>query len=47
VLIYDGQDARSVEEYLLEAIIDYDEAHGTSTICMMWPKHEKTLAGVG
>jgi hypothetical protein len=46
VLIDDGEDPRSIEDRLLDPIIDYDEAHGTYTICMVWPKRKKTLAGV-
>jgi hypothetical protein len=46
VLIDDGEDARQIEERLLDTIIDYDEAHGTFTVCMVWHKQEKGLAGV-
>ena len=46
VLIEDDEDARVLEERLLDPIIDYDEAHGTFTICMVWHKREKALAGV-
>jgi len=46
VLIDDGEDARQIEERLLDTIIDYDEAHGTFTVCMVWPKREKARAGV-
>jgi hypothetical protein len=46
VLVDDGEDPRAVEDCLLDPIIDYDEAHGTYTICMVWLKRKKTLAGV-
>ncbi|MGH8070059.1 MAG: hypothetical protein ACRERE_33410 [Candidatus Entotheonellia bacterium] len=46
VLIDDGEEPRIIEDRLLDPIIDYDEAHGTYTICMVWPKGKKTLAGV-
>ena len=46
VLIDDGGDARQIEDRLLDTIIDYDEAHGTFTVCMVWPKQEKARAGV-
>jgi hypothetical protein len=46
VLIDDGEDARMIEDRLLETIINYDEAHDTFTICMVWPKGERALAGV-
>ena len=46
VLVDDGEDPRAIEDRLLDPIIDFDEAHGTYTICMVWPKLKKTLAGV-
>jgi hypothetical protein len=46
VLVDDGEDVRRIEDRLLDPIIDYDEAHGTFTICMVWPKQKRTLAGV-
>lgn len=46
VLVEDGEDPRAIEDRLLDPVIDYDEAHGTYTICMVWPKLKKTLAGV-
>lgn len=46
VLVDDGEDPRAIEDRLLDPIIDYDEAHGTYTICMVWPKWKKTFAGV-
>jgi hypothetical protein len=46
VLVDDGEDPRAIEDRLLDPIIDYDEAHGTYTVCMVWPKRKKTLAGV-
>ncbi len=46
VLIDDQEDARALEERLLDTIIDYDEAHDTFTVCMVWHKQEKALAGV-
>jgi hypothetical protein len=46
VLVEDEEDPRAIEDRLLDPIIDYDEAHGTYTICMVWPKLKKILAGV-
>lgn len=46
VLIDDGEDARMLEDRLLDAIMDYDDVHGTFTICMVWAKREKEHAGV-
>jgi hypothetical protein len=45
-LIDDGEDARMLEDRLLDTIMDYDDMHGTFTICMVWPKHDKERAGV-
>ena len=46
VFVDDGEDARVLEEHLLDTTMDYDEAHGTFTMCMVWPKREKARAGV-
>lgn len=46
VVVDDQEDTRMIEERLLDVIIDYDEAHGTFTVCMVWPKREKARAGV-
>ena len=46
VFIDDGEDARLAEAHLLGIVSDYDEAHGTYTVCMVWHKQEKALAGV-
>jgi hypothetical protein len=35
-----------IEDRLLETMMDYDEAHDTFTICMVWPKCERALARV-
>jgi len=39
-------EARQIEDRLIDAVIDWDAAHGTYTLCMVWPKREKPLAGV-
>jgi hypothetical protein len=46
VLVDDQEDTRAIEERLLDTIMDYDEAHNTFTICMVWPRKEKAVAGV-
>jgi hypothetical protein len=46
VFVDDGEDRRTLEDCLLDAAIDYDEAHGTFTMCLVWPKQKRTLAGV-
>jgi hypothetical protein len=46
VFVDDGEDRRALEDRLLDTVIDYDEAHGTFTMCMLWPKQKRALAGV-
>jgi hypothetical protein len=46
VFIDDRQDARATEKRLLDVVSDYDEAHGTFTVCMVWHQREKAVAGV-
>ena len=46
VFVDDREDARVTEARLLDVVSDYDEAHGTFTLCLVWNKREKALAGV-
>ena len=46
VFIEDREDARRTEWRLLDVVSHYDEAHGTFTVCVVWHKREKALAGV-
>lgn len=46
VLVDDEEDRRALEDSLLDVVMDYDEAHGTFTVCMVWPKREKARVGV-
>jgi hypothetical protein len=46
VSVDDREDPGAIEDRLLDPIIVYDEAYGTHTICMVWSKRKKTLAGV-
>jgi hypothetical protein len=46
VFVEEGEDRRALEDRLLDAVMDYDEAHGTFTMCLVWPKQKRTLAGV-
>lgn len=46
VFIDEAEDPRAIEDRLLDAVIDYDEAHGTFTMCLVWPKQKRALAGV-
>ena len=38
--------ARQIEDCLIDAVMDYDAAHGTYTLCMVWREREKVHAGV-
>jgi hypothetical protein len=42
----EGVDRRALEDQLLDAVMDYDEEHGTFTICLVWPKQKRALAGI-
>jgi hypothetical protein len=46
VFVEDGEDYRALEDRLLDAVMDYDETHGTFTMCLVWPKQKRALAGV-
>ena len=38
-------EARQIEDRLIDAVMDYDAAHGTYTLCMVWHQRDKALAG--
>ena len=42
----DRLEARQIEDRLIDAVMDYDAAHGTFTLCMVWREHEKVYAGI-
>jgi hypothetical protein len=44
VFIDDQEGARRTKPRLLDVVSDYDEAHGTFTVCMVWQKRERALA---
>jgi hypothetical protein len=46
VFVDEGEDRRALEDRLLDAVMDYDEAHGTFTLCLVRPKHKRPLTGV-
>ncbi|MDQ3829177.1 MAG: hypothetical protein M3361_07670 [Candidatus Tectomicrobia bacterium] len=46
VFVDEGEDRRALEDRLLDAIMNYDEEHGTYTLCLVWPKEQRTLTGV-
>jgi hypothetical protein len=45
VFVDDQEDARLVEKRLLNEVSDYGETHGTFTLCLVWHKRAKALAG--
>ena len=38
--------ARQLEDQLTDAVIDWDAAHHTYTLCKVWRQHEVARAGV-
>ena len=40
------EQARRLEGRCVDAVMDYDAAHGTFTLCIVWREHEKANAGV-
>ncbi len=40
------EEARQIETHILDAIADYDEVHGTFTVCMVWREREIIQNGV-
>jgi hypothetical protein len=40
------EEARQIEDRLIDAVMDYDAAYGTFTLCMVWREHEKASAGI-
>lgn len=38
--------ARQIEDRLIDAVMDYDAAHGTFTLCMVWHQRDRGLAGI-
>jgi hypothetical protein len=46
VFVDDQEDAQVAEKRLFDVVSDYDEAHGTFTLCLVWHKRNKALVGV-
>ena len=46
VFVDEGEDRRALEDRLLDAVMDYDEVHSTFPLCLVWPKQQRTLAGI-
>ena len=42
----DRVEARQLRDRLIEAVMDYDDGHGTFTVCMVWHEREKTHVGL-
>ena len=40
-------DLREIQARLVDAVIDWDEAHDSFTVCMVWRQGDKELAGAG
>ena len=40
------EEARQIEERLIDAVMDYDDAHDTFTVCMVWHERDKALPGI-
>jgi len=40
------EQARQLEGRCIDAVMDYDAAHGTFTLCIVWRESEKANAGV-
>jgi hypothetical protein len=40
------EEARQIEDCLIDAVMDWDAAHGTFTLCMVWREHEMARPGV-
>jgi hypothetical protein len=38
-------EARQIEDCLIDAVMDYDAAHDTFTLCMVWREHEMARPG--
>jgi hypothetical protein len=39
-------DVRQIEDRLIDAAMDWDEAHGIYTLTMVWREGEKATAGI-
>jgi hypothetical protein len=39
-------EARAIEDRLIDAVMDWDAAHGTFTLCMVWRQQEMARPGV-
>jgi hypothetical protein len=42
----DRMSARQLRERLIDTIMDYEDAHDTFTVCMVWREREKTFADI-
>jgi hypothetical protein len=42
VFVDEDVDRTCLQDRLYDLIFDYDDAHGTATLCYVWPKSERT-----
>ena len=42
----DRPTARQIEDRLIDAVLDWDAAHHTFTLCKVWKQHETARIGV-
>ncbi|MDH3599936.1 MAG: hypothetical protein OEU26_09910 [Candidatus Tectomicrobia bacterium] len=42
----DRVETRQLQDRLIEVVMDYDDAHDTFTVCMVWHEREKTHVGL-
>ncbi len=40
------EEARQLEDHLIDAVMDYDATHSTFTLCIVWRQREMVSAGV-
>jgi len=41
VFVGKGTDRKRLQDRLFDLVFDYDDAHGTTTLCYVWPKSER------
>ena len=41
VFVDKGTHQKRLQDLLFDLIFDYDDAHGTSTVCHVWPKSQR------
>ena len=41
VFVHEDVDRQALQDRLYDLILDYDDTHGTATLCYVWPKSER------